>query len=107
MANARLLMRTNFCVKPKVLCKDHLFEKTLISPLKELTHNGFSNHIFSLCSLKQYNKDHPIDSASPIQGMKNQLLNFTPVSFCLPATFTQSGLMKTRSLPSELEDRLS
>ena len=71
MAIARRLKGINFFVKPKLLWKDRLIVKALISVRYELTQIGFQKHIFRIRDLKLYCNAHLIDSSSPIQEIIN------------------------------------
>ena len=60
MANARLLKGSNLFVKPKLLWKERLIEKTLLSLRYELTQNGFSKNLFRSRDLKLFYNGHHI-----------------------------------------------
>ena len=79
MANARLLKGTNLFVKPKLLWKDRLIEKALLSLRYDLTQNGFSKNLFRIRDLKLFYNGHHIDSTSPVKDIIRQLPNLTPV----------------------------
>ena len=79
MANARLLKGTNWFVKPKLLWKDRLIEKALLTLRYELTQNGFSKNLFRIRDLKLFYNGHHIDSSSPVNDIIRQLPSLDPV----------------------------
>ena len=80
MANARLLKGSNLFVKPKLLWKERLIEKTLLSLRYELTQNGFSKNLFRIRDLKLFYNGHHIDSSSPVKDIIKQLPDLNPVA---------------------------
>ena len=80
MANARLLKGSNLFVKPKLLWKERLIEKTLLSLRYELNRNGFSKNIFRIRDLKLFYNGHHIDSSSPVKDIIKQLPDLNPVA---------------------------
>ena len=80
MANARLLKRSNLFIKPKLLWKERLIEKTLLSLRYELTQNGFSKNLFRIRDLKLFYIGHHIDSSSPVEDIIKQFSDLNPVA---------------------------
>ena len=74
MANARLLIT----VKPKLIWKERLIEKTLLSLRYELTQNCFSKNLFRIRDLKLFYNGHHIDSLSPVKNIIKQLPDLNP-----------------------------
>ena len=65
-------------VKPKLLWRDRLLEKSLLAYRYNLIQNGFKKQLFRIRDLKLFYNVHEIDTSNDIQATIGQLSNLSP-----------------------------